>query len=959
MDFSNITFDELYQEFLTRLSSDPHFKNISSATIFGMFLEQICASTDMITFSQQRMLEEMFYRTARLDSSYIKLGKLKGYNIRRPVPAHAELAIRLHGPFPKDFANITEPVTLSITNDLFDLSFYNNKFRLDANYYCELTANDLKRCIDPSWQKYYNSMLITSYAEQDGITYHKLQIDDVPFNNSKAIKCYQGEIKKVVFDKNDSISNKNIYQENDIIETYKIDDVSFSNWYSYRDPFGIIKDTNTDDITLSPETGITKVYALDDKHNPLYFDIEDNSIYLNSKILDNDTGKYNSNRICLMETTEDKKIQLSFSPLTYLSEGGSKSNNENILSKIYVEYLSTAGANANITGVKSSKLTNNKKVNITLNGKTYDITNNIQFILKTDIVGGKNFETKREMYDNGNAYFASMLKLVSKWDFINYFNSLNKPINVTNALVYPAVSVTPAINENDILYTLTSNMYTKIDNVWYPKNIMVETNNDLSFEGFTPENPLDCTTLYGNEYYDHITDYLKRKMSASTFYSAMHLENIDDDTEQYKKNIYYIDTKISKLTPTNTILDSLPPFMHYFDIVGDIKVSSAVTDLNGIKTEINNKIYSYLNSLALETREIYKSNITKLCFDSIGVESVDIDIKVSSIISPVYKLLQWNDTDANDVNKGVRLFCNRDLPLITTEAVNEIIIPKYDSKYIPISGDTIKGNTIGIQIKFKGDDAKLYDNKMHPCKITDYGSYIKIILSETFVIDPDNKTKLFDDEASVKTEIAKYEQSNDVTMFNYAIDQITLKVTSDNNFFTSSNLYSTDADTYGLSEEKMSNIKDEIIKWINDAEQVRQANRIIALPYTVNIPLKVKDDAEPIDNIPIRQETILRKGNIIHTVLEETKTLSEQTFWNILAPRIIKTYYPNITSVTKIDGEQSPWYNASKLIMDIYKIVKPALSDSILDENNNIVNYSMDQDIAVLRSMINVTYKDR
>ena len=108
MNYLNVTYEQLLQDFRARLNSDPRFKNIGSATIYGMFQEMLCACMDMTNFYLQRTAEESFISTARLDSSVIKHAKSLGYNPRRAIPARCELMIRLKGPLPAGIKTGTE-----------------------------------------------------------------------------------------------------------------------------------------------------------------------------------------------------------------------------------------------------------------------------------------------------------------------------------------------------------------------------------------------------------------------------------------------------------------------------------------------------------------------------------------------------------------------------------------------------------------------------------------------------------------------------------------------------------------------------------------------------------------------------------------------------------------------------------------------------------------------------------
>jgi hypothetical protein len=40
--------------------------------------------------------------------------------------------------------------------------------------------------------------------------------------------------------------------------------------------------------------------------------------------------------------------------------------------------------------------------------------------------------------------------------------------------------------------------------------------------------------------------------------------------------------------------------------------------------------------------------------------------------------------------------------------------------------------------------------------------------------------------------------------------------------------------------------------------------------------------------------------------------------------------------------------------MDIYALIKPGICDSILDENNNITNYSTDMELPILINKVTV-----
>ena len=107
-----------------------------------------------------------------------------------------------------------------------------------------------------------------------------------------------------------------------------------------------------------------------------------------------------------------------------------------------------------------------------------------------------------------------------------------------------------------------------------------------------------------------------------------------------------------------------------------------------------------------------------------------------------------------------------------------------------------------------------------------------------------------------------------------------------------------------------------------------------------------------------RSETIERWG--VLGTLEQT--LSEQSFWNYFVPtKILDIYYRTkglgrqpITETTEYDSDE--WKAATTLIMDLYPRFKAGICDSILDNNNNITNFSTEMERACLRNLIDVEY---
>ena len=552
------------------------------------------------------------------------------------------------------------------------------------------------------------------------------------------------------------------------------------------------------------------------------------------------------------------------------------------------------------------------------------------------------------------------------------------------------------INLNYLFYVLASHMYINVGkNVYLPRNIFVkDSKEEWITDGFVPEseNMENPATLYCDEYNDHILDYIKCLVSQESFYNYYALINgkPEKDDKQYVKNIKEIGHNVNLLTPTNTAVMSLPPFFHYYDIVGNIEVDPGTTNLDDFKEKLYTKLYKYLDTLTLETREIYKSNLIKLCMEEDHVLNADLDLKVSSIISPEFKRNQWNEEDQH---KGVRVILNTEK--LTSEydkyknwqnykydlIFNEIIIPKTDSKHkIYDLKNITDDSTIHIQFRiynYQASGNTANDQKAstvdHVSKFTyeEFSNYIKIYLHTPYIgtqiaLPPDfasnvlyrATTDYFTDPEQASAEIqaqldadltAHGESPTICRLYNIIArdsnDGFITTTSYGNNYWSDSKyeITSERAKEYGLTLTDLKKLNADVIKWMNGLKIHDTADRAIDLPYTITS-----------FDVITRSETIMRRGDL---KASEDDTLSEKEFWNYLIKTLLNKYYPNITESTDIYDKE--WNAAERLIIDLYKLTKPGISDSILDDNNNVVNYSMDQDIAILRCTFDVKYQSR
>lgn len=915
LNYLNVTYNQLVQQFQARLKSDPRFKNITSATIFGMFTEMLAAVTDMTNFYIQRTAEEGFISTAKLDSSIIKHCKNLGYNPRRPVPARCELIIRIKGPLP---STLTAGTEVFFNRDTTKLMFNGNPFILDNGYSYVFTEEDI---INGSSSDWYRDL--TFAVPQESSEYIPLiGINLYNTVNTTPIKCFQAEQKIVEF-----LGTANIKKLGEPCQFYDVDDVNFSNWYGKRDPYAFIE--NVYDPTLSwcqVGIGADEVDAFN-KEN--IYKIETQSIYLSDDIINlNGTLPEEPLKICLIDTNPDKTVRVTFSSEPNIASIGLKTDKDNL----YVKYLTTKGKDANTVGVNGAVMTHNNQINVSVKGSIVSLTNNIQFIINSDIYGGENFESQESMKINAPAYFSSRGKLITPDDYMSYFRALSSPMTVQTAMVFGQHDIEDTIGfmhplcQNNIFYCLMGHIYLKNPNGnWTIRNVLTE--NDY--------NTTDTFSLYGDKYLEHLCDYVKLLKSYQGFYNCQYSNNPQD---QWLRNIQLINKNCQFNSEINSIILSLPPYIQYFDAVGTVYVKP-LTDIEKYMNEMQNRVYEYLDSRVSTRKKIYKSEIIKLYNEHPATVSTDIDFKISELIKSDVKEYYWTKTStpAFEFKQDKSLESYTSVINTYTEEAGK---PDKDKQLIAQYGegwwnvlklpniDTYGNKMLSKMFEGRSIRVDILDVK------TENGVDTKsIINSNTF------SAEISEDENFIILTPNAIQENNKITL--EAIKQFNVILPNTNDFYSSSTFSKYKTDEYGLSETQIGEIENYINKWLSEElYTTTSAQRAINLPYSVRSA-----------NVDTRSETIMRKG---HIILDNNMTLSENSFWNYIVPAIIEKYYPDINDSSDIYG--TVWTHATNLIMDIYPLIKPGICDSILDNNNNITNFSTQMERACLRNIINVQY---
>lgn len=910
MNYTNITYDKLLADFKSRLESDDRFKNISSATIYQMFMEMICACMDMTNYYMQRTAEESFIDTARLDSSVIKHGHNLGYQPRRRCPAKCDLQIVIKGPLP---AHIQPGDSIHFNQDVVDLVYNNRHYILDAGYSYTFSKEDLAGRGSTTWKK-----VLTYALPSENVQYLPLQGRQMySSSNLSKISCFQAERKTM-----EILGNANLTKLGKVGQFYDIDDTTFSNWYGKRDPYAFYKDNYT------PRLGWTKVgigkteeEALADEN---LFEIENNSIYLNENVQALETTPPEPLKVCLMTTNYDKTVRLRFGNNNALTSNGLVKTDENI----YIQYLSTTGREANQTGTTGCEMQCNCSFYLQHAGEIIDCTNNVKFVINSDIHSGEEFESQENIKINAPAYFASRNKLVTKQDFVSYFRGLSSPFQVQTALVFGQQEVEDDTNQiykyiqNYVFYSLIGHMYTKQQGNYVPRNVL--TGKDDIDEPFS---------VYADSYLDHIADYVKMVKSFEGFYNQQY---DDEPQEQWLKNLKIIRDNCQSRMEINSRILSLPPVVQYFDLVGKVKVKP-LTKLQDYKTTLENKIYEYLDNRNGTTQKIYKSELIKFFNDHEDTLSADVDIRVSDIVKSSAIQYSWGNPNVIGMSTSYGKFSFAQNPNLESAKNYGVSITLQNQKI----GTKNWINSINVSSRdlYNSEiDSSAFLNKRMTIKMinryyTDAAKTKLTTKTENYIIKVDGIVNEEDYFTITTQDIIKFNDMYEGT------SELFMNLPAENDFYSTSSFSTNKTYEYKLTKNQINSVMNYLNQWLNKGTIIEEADRAIPLPYTVYANETVT-----------HSETYFRMG---YPQNQFENTISEKAFWMYFVPMIIyKFYRKHIDSKSSIESDW--WKSISCLIQDLYALVKPAFCDNLLDDNNNIVNFSLPNEVAVVR--INVSY---
>jgi hypothetical protein len=882
LDYTKVTHEQLLDQFRNRLLSDPRFKNLSAAAIYQIYMEMMSGTFDMLHFYLGRTAEEMFFESAKLDSSGIKLSKNLGYNPRRAIPATAEIAVKLTGPLPKTAA-IGD--TIWFNNESLKLSFNNKPYRLDHCYSYTLDANDIATGVDnPNWQKTISYSI--PHDAVDGFIPLSQYADAL--DRIRIVQC--SIVTEEIYAVANAESIGNSYQ------CYDVNNIKFSNWYGKRDPFAYSENKYVPaDGWCKIGIGLNKTDAFSPEK---LCDIEIENVYCNPKVkaanaVVGNTKKLN---VCRVETNQDKTVRITFGDGSIVNNGFN--NGDEIL---YVQYVETDGYAANTPDVVGCVLDNSSKIMAHAPGKLYDLTKNVSFVLTTNISNGDDFESLARMKINAAVWFASRGQLVNEKDFNAYFASMSKPIAAKNAIAWTTTKLKNRTNyssnysgqfvdgcnkaKDAIFYTVIGDLYESLGNDRYKvKELYTSTDEDYV---------VGSTTLYNNtdDLLQHISDLSECiRSDPNNRLQTIAYQQANDKNDPFHLNTVSIYNDIEEKLPFGVMPISIPPIVQYFDLVGTVEIDRT-TNVADYQSEIESKIYKWLVDRQGFNNKIYKSDLIKLIYDNKSTRNVSVDLTPSTLTKDTANYYFFGDVKTSASNEG---------------------------NYIT----SINGYTDNVIVINRISDNSIIKNSTNTPRITMSESLIRSALTVSVAVARSDATTFSTKNVTVK----------EVTELSDGRIQIILNDSDYSDIFDS--LDQNTGIWLGINNVANSFYAYKPGENTNDAsynDYIRANNQFTA-DGTMQTPVPLPYIAFAAADVGTSTERALSYGRSANKYSLEA--LNEKSFNFIICD----------SDLDKGD------------YIDLYKCVKHVIEDSILDDNNNIVNYTLPNEISVVRVMLNYTY---
>lgn len=604
LNYTNLTYDQMIDQIRSQLASDPRYANIRESSVFTTLVEIFVNVVDLNNFYIQNQANESYLDTARLYSSVILLSRMLGYVPARPEPASSTLSIELTGPIPP---GISEGDVLYFKKRTA-FTFDGIPFILKNTYKYTFTYDDIVDGASADWSKTLNYALLSDSSNYD------LIVSATSLEESQVldVEILQGEIKSQTILGSDSNLVGMKFQR------YSIPDATFSNLYGEND------------LGYNPETGeqnqaenLTRVAISDvdvfeqESQGTLpnyddFYDIDRKTLLrVDSPLAEIYVSAV---PICLLRSSLSKEAEVVFGDNIFTRKG-LQSTSDNI----YIQYLSTLGAEANRLGVVGQELQTGAGFFV----NSVDFSGNVTFRFSKNITGGADFEDIDSIKINAPATYPSFDRLVTKKDYISFLKTLTSPIAVKNAVAWgeqeegdayqTGIAITPIKKLFNIaLFSALGSLYNTDIDAYTAKMIgSTDPNTDIS---------------------DAVLDdnYNPYENLPSSYFNILIKESVPDELNYVtnlppSSKILKVTNKLknkSQITVKNIYIS---PFIEEFQMVGQVYIRN-FSDVNSTQKAINNSIYEYLNKNADFEVPIYVSNIVEIIENNPNVIYSDVRI---------------------------------------------------------------------------------------------------------------------------------------------------------------------------------------------------------------------------------------------------------------------------------------------------------------------------------------------
>lgn len=683
------------------------------------------------------------------------------------------------------------------------------------------------------------------------------------------------------------------YAEN-LGKSYQFYDIDDINFSNY---YGMRDPFAYNEGEYNPEAGWCKIgiglNQTDAFNSTKLCDIEIENIYCNSKV------KAANDEIALTSKLNVCRVESNSDKTVRITFGdgaivNNGFNNEDEI--LYVQYVTTDGYIANTPDVVDSTLDCSSQIFAHSPGKLYDVTSNISFVLTTNISNGADFESQTSMKNNAAVYFAARGQLINKHDFNAYFSSLSNPITVKNAIAWNTSEIAAKTNAT------------------YSKDYEDSEKNVFNMRDF-------CDNARNAVYYTVIGD----------LYESL-------GNNQYKIKDFYNDDA-AEVVGTASLYNDNTTFLNEVGTLAlTVKSKDKLNEVAVAQATANDTPF-YMNTASIcnELDEKLQFGVVPISippiiqyYDLVGTVEMNRLANAAEfqneLESSIYKWLAENQKFNNKIYKSdiIKLIYDNSM----TKSVNVDITP---SGIIYSAGTTytFTGNE-GLTTDESQDKCVVYtvngfknNSILLPILATSGGKYT--VISKALLLK--DGIKLGANRDALKTvSVKSVDETNDSRLL----------VTLNDSNYDFSITDSTKEFYLNIPEESVEfyryssggNMSRMYTFYNNEMKEFMSSATTetpVALPYTVK-------SAQGYSTAEITHElTYLRKGNSKFYA----SSLTEKSFNLLVAPE----YASNNTEY-----------------LNAYRMMKFAIEDNILDDNNNIVNFTLPNEIAVVRVKLNYTF---